>query len=149
MKVIIENRLGLDFVFDLLQDKELTPPFLHANIDKKQYSIKLSQKAFFITVEIDNHIVAYAAYYLNDISKVLFITLITIDQYFRRLGVGRKILRLLATYYEDKYKYIDLEVDKINISAYDFYIKNGFIELSSNNEKTQLRVEIDNFLKKK
>lgn len=54
---------------------------------------------------------------------------IAIDESFRRQGIAKNLLENLESYFtEKKVKKIFLEVREKNISAVNFYIKNGFLK---------------------
>ncbi len=100
-----------------------TPPLLDGD-GAGDYIAKLSEFAFFLKEGQDE---GFAAYYLNDGLKQLYITLIGVHKTALRKGVGRRMMEQLAEVARNHgYTSIGLEVDKGNANALKFYLSQGF-----------------------
>lgn len=115
-------------------------------LDLEVYSHKLYTRASFIVCQHEDDIIAFTAFYQNEEAKQLYITLICVDKSFQRQGLGYKMLDSLMSLKADGFETIGLEVLKDNISAYNFYKRNGFMEQEDRREKF-LMVKISEILK--
>lgn len=122
---IVEKKLLVDDCLNLLSE-EFTPDELYSRVDVGQYAKKLSEKAFFLLDQMENKTRGFIAYYLNNDSSFVFITRIAVSCYYRRHGVGRNMIEILTTHYRSHYKSIELEVEKTNKAALEFYQSLGF-----------------------
>lgn len=121
----IEKKLLVDDCLNLLSE-EFTPDELYSRVDIGQYAKKLSDKAFFLLDQEGNNTRGFIAYYLNHDSSFIFITRIAVSSFYRRQGIGRKMIEALTSHYMDCYECIELEVEKTNMSAFKFYQSLGF-----------------------
>lgn len=96
------------------------------NLEK--YIDKLSRYAINYILCSDEKYIGLLSYYVNLELNELYITLIGITKYHQNKHLGKVLLNLV--FYEAevlKIKIIRLEVQKNNIPAIQFYIKNGFL----------------------
>ena len=121
----VEKKLLVDDCLNLLSE-EFTPDELYSRVDVGQYAKKLSDKAFFLLDQEENKTRGFIAYYLNKDSFFIFITRIAVSSFYRRLGIGRNMIDNLATHYMNRYESIELEVEKTNKAALEFYQSLGF-----------------------
>ena len=122
---IVEKKLLVDDCLNLLSE-EFTPDELYSRVDVGQYAKKLSEKAFFLLDQMENKTRGFIAYYLNNDSSFVFITRIAVSSFCRRQGIGRKMIEALTSHYMGCYESIELEVEKTNMSAFEFYQSLGF-----------------------
>ena len=125
MADIFEKKLLVDDCLALLS-KEFTPDELYSRVDIRQYAKKLSDKAFFLLDQDGNKTRGFIAYYLNNDSSYIFITRIAVSCSYRRQGIGRNMIDTLVTHYMNRYEFIELEVEKTNKAALEFYQSLGF-----------------------
>lgn len=125
MAEFVEKKLLVDDCLNLLSE-EFTPDELYSRVDVGQYAKKLSDKAFFLLDQEENNTRGFIAYYLNNDSSFIFITRIAVSCFYRRQGIGRKMIEALTIHYMDCYECIELEVEKTNMSAFKFYQSLGF-----------------------
>lgn len=94
------------------------------------------EKYLTFTLYVENRRVGYIQY--QHTSEFTFLSMIVLDQKYQSKGYGVEVLRKIqATKPELPIK---LRCFRVNESAYNFYIKNGFREITSDNEfKTLLR----------
>jgi len=121
----VEKKLLVDDCLNLLSE-EFTPDELYSRVDVGQYAKKISEKAFFLLDQEENKTRGFIAYYLNNDSSFIFITRIAVSSFHRRHGIGRKMIETLTSYYMDCYESIELEVEKTNKDALEFYHSLGF-----------------------
>lgn len=121
----VEKKLFVDDCLNLLSE-EFTPDELYSKVDVGQYAKKLSEKAFFLLDQEENKTRGFIAYYLNNDSSFIFITRIAVSNSYRRQGIGRKMIETLTSHYMDCYESIELEVEKTNKAALEFYQSLGF-----------------------
>lgn len=91
------------------------------------YTKKLEENAFiFIAKELE--VLGFIAFYANDTkSRIAYITLLAIQPFAQKKGIGKKLLNLcIKTSKINNMKAIKLEVHNDNINAINFYKKNGF-----------------------
>lgn len=125
MEIVHDIRLTYQQVSELLSQFIEAFPSLSERVDIEQYSIKLSDNAFFILACMDRRIVGFIAYYKDYVQKVVYIPLIAVDGSFRGKGIGGTMLDVL---FESNVfiSFIRLEVLKNNKRAFRFYMQQGF-----------------------
>lgn len=105
-------------------------PALSLELDFDSYSEKLSSNAYFVIAryaqEIDNDIVGFIAYYLNDEGHFCYVPLTAVHKKMKRHGIGKQMFRVLVDSLGTSYSCIKLEVLKSNIAAQTFYNRIGF-----------------------
>ena len=107
--------------------KLFTPP-LSEVIDIEEYSHKLYSRASFAVCWEVGQIKAFTAFYKNQETRQLYVSLICVAEDFQHRGLGRRMLDMLASLKKESFSSIGLEVVKTNKKAYIFYKKNGFVE---------------------
>ncbi len=92
------------------------------------YVDKIIEKATINEIIIENELVAFIAYYDDDIkSKQAFLTMLAVKPEFQNKGYAGKLLEKAISDLEVKnFKYMGLEVLKTNKEAIAFYTKHGF-----------------------
>ena len=125
MEIVHDIRLTYQQVSELLSQFIEAFPTLSERLDIDQYSIKLSDNAFFILARMDRRIVGFIAYYKDFVQRVVYIPLIGVDSSFRGKGIGGAMLDVLFKS-SVFISFIRLEVLKNNKRAFRFYIQQGF-----------------------
>lgn len=148
MAETVEKKLLVDDCLNLLSE-EFTPDELYSRVDVGQYAKKLSDKAFFLLDQEGNKTRGFIAYYLNNDSSYIFITRIAVSNSYRRQGIGRKMIETLTSHYMDCYESIELEVEKTNKAALEFYQSLGFQMKDNRTTKYLMRKSINCLLKNK
>ena len=104
--------------------------------DIQLYIEKLSQYAYFAEWIENSKVCAFVAYYLNDVLQQLYVSLIAVDNSYQRRGIGYGLIQKLVVIARRRsYGSIALEVDKENSSAYQFYVKLGFLKEEDRGKK--------------
>ena len=97
-------------------------------VDLKTYAKKLSENALHFTLYEKDELVGFCASYFNDdISKVGYISIISIVGGSRGLGLGGKLINHIIGYARQNfYKEIRIKPDCNNRVLIGFFIKQGF-----------------------
>ena len=101
-------------------------PCLSTRVDIKSYSIKLSKYASWILCKHCSSVVGYIAYYHNIESSTNYITSICVLDTFRNYKIATHMLEYIIKEDSSSISTIKLECRKNNMSALQFYKKNGF-----------------------
>jgi ribosomal protein S18 acetylase RimI-like enzyme len=121
------NRFSTQEVFNLLvESSSFFTPSLSKEIDLQTYAIKLSNFAGFLVCRKQGKIIGYIAYYKNIQARQIYIPLICVYPDFQHLGIGTQMLNKLEDTFKVGYHTLGLEVVKLNLKAYNFYIKHNF-----------------------
>ena len=98
-------------------------------VDLNSYAEKLSEKALHFTLYEKEKLVGFSAsYFNNDISKVGYISVISILAGYRRFGLGGILINHIIKYArENLYKEIVVKPDCNNSALIGFFEKYGFI----------------------
>ncbi len=135
-------RLDLEEAGRLLtvfSDAFSTPLLETAGID--EYIRKLSDHAWFLIMEQGGEAAAFSTYYMNDELRQLYVSLLGVRKDLQGQGAGKILMRETVRIAEEAgYSSIGLEVDKDNVRAYNYYVKQGF-EISQDREKKYLMVK--------
>ena len=99
---------------------------LRLSRDLKEYSIKLSRFALFVTAREDDSILGVIAYYINKDQNVFYIPYVCVDVRHRNQGIADQLFSCLFQEARIQKKDIILEVRTDNIGAISLYQKNGF-----------------------
>lgn len=123
----IENKAQIAHVmkiFNTLYPRSLDS--LVENLDS--YAEKISKKGIVLIAEYSEQVLGYIVFYMNDeINKKGYISQIAVNQKYRGLGIGKKLIdQCLGVAEEKKFLKVMLEVDKVNESAIKFYEKLDF-----------------------
>jgi len=115
-------------------------PKLSSKVNLTAYSQKISKFANVFFASLDNTDIGIAAFYVNSDTRIAYITIIGVLPEYQRRGIGKELLDLVVDKaQENNMEYIKLEVDTVNISAIEFYRKNGFtpsISFEKNNNNS-------------
>ena len=97
-------------------------------VNTEEYVNKLLSKAVMVTHYNERKIVGFCAFYANDLTKsISFLSMICIDNEYRRKGIGGLMLNYWITYTKKQgFENCLLEVKKSNIKAIAIYKKLGF-----------------------
>lgn len=113
--------------------------------DLNQYSKKLSDNATVIFLNKFGEDVAMIAFYTNDtLSKISFITSISVLPQFQRNGIGQYLMNIVTQESLQKsMTKLKLEVSKSNTKAIKFYIHNGFVLGDATEESIFMNKQLD------
>lgn len=142
MNISFEARLPIEDCLFLLGET-FTPDELYSRVVIFQYAKKLSEKAFFLIVDDNGARQGFIAYYLNEELSFIFITRIAVNELFRHQGLGRKMIEALSNHYSNRFEAIELEVEKTNIIAKNFYLNLGFKTKEDRETKLLMRKELN------
>ena len=117
---------------EILKLLEIFSSSLHSlssgQVNKETMAEKLKKYAVVLKLEDEGQIIAFAAFYCNDvIQKTGFLTFIAISPDFKRQGYGRQMLNSVIQYCKMRgMTKLALEVRKENFGAIEFYKSFGF-----------------------
>ncbi len=116
-------------------------PKLDSYVDIESYSDKIVNKSIRFEAFYGTKLVGLIAVYIGD--DLGFITNVSIDPEFHGIGLSKRLLNLCIENVNKGGKKIKLEVNKDNLRAISFYIKNGFgvINTGINNLTMELKLE--------
>jgi ribosomal protein S18 acetylase RimI-like enzyme len=108
-------------------------PTLTNRVDIFKYAKKIRKFANTFEAWYKNDLIGLNAIYLNDTqTKIGFITNVSVDNRFNKLGIGVQLLKLSFEYAKNRgFERLILEVHPLNVNAIHFYLKNGFCELKN------------------
>ncbi len=93
----------------------------------EEYSIKISKHAVIYFACCDGLDIGMIAFYVNQEIKKAYITTISVLSDYRKQGIAEKLLeKAEAVSRENNIRVIDLEVNKKNFKAMNFYKKHDF-----------------------
>ena len=103
----------------------------------KQLAYKFSNWAEFVSVELDDEICGFAAFYANDnITFTGYLSMVIVKEKFQGCGIGKFLINeFLIKSKEKGMKKVRLEVNLDNEKAIMIYQKNGFA-ISGFNDST-------------
>lgn len=123
------NQSDEENVAQLLQlcDGHFIPP-LSERVHIAMYVEKITKHAERVEAWSDNNLIGLVAIYCNDKKKfVAFITNVCVSPYWQGLGVASRLLSLTIDFlHSQKFKSIELEVNRHNYSAISLYERKGF-----------------------
>lgn len=115
--------------FDKYNAQEEKIPYVKdpKNQEYSEYDILNSKREIYIA-NVDNLTVGYITFYHLEISNEVFIEDIFIMSEFRKLGIGKRLLKLPFDLANKQKANLKLEVYKWNKNAINFYQELGFEE---------------------
>ena len=132
------NQIEVDFYIKSLSHEEILC-FLKKNendhfeklsklVDLEIYAKKLSENALHFTLYDKEELVGFCASYFNDdISKVGYISIISIALEYRALGLGGELINHIIVYArQNLFKEIEVKPDCNNKILIDFFTQQGF-----------------------
>lgn len=127
-----------------LCDDFFSPP-LSSRINIDQYAEKIVKNAITFEAWNKNELIGLIAAYLNIENQTSFITNVSVLKEFMGTGVSGKLLSNGFDYLlTNHYKKVDLEVNKNNTKAIDFYKKHNFMETGTIEDSIQMCYLISN-----
>jgi len=126
MTTIIEKLTDVDIYAFINRSDTSFASRLSLYLDLKEYSIKLSRFALFVTAREDDSIIGVIAYYINREQNVFYIPYVCVDVKHRNQGIAKQLFSCLFQEARIQKKDIMLEVRPDNIGAISLYKKYGF-----------------------
>ena len=106
---------------------DLFIPALNTYVVIKDYSEKIFRKAIRFEAWKSKKLIGLVAVYLNDETKTMFITSVSLIKQHEGIGIAKGLLNLCLDYGKVNTFYkVNLEVKNENIKAISFYKKHGF-----------------------
>jgi ribosomal protein S18 acetylase RimI-like enzyme len=105
----------------------------------REYSLKLFQKSDRIETWWAQNLVALLCYYRSENERRIFITNVSTEAKFRKMGLAKNAINLLKNEYLGYT--IELEVDVENLPAIRLYEKMGFSEIAKGDSVMVMRLE--------
>lgn len=103
----------------------------------EKMAIKFSNYAKFIYFKNNDVPNGFIAFYINDESKIAFLSMIIVSNAFQGKGIGKSLMKeLMDECTESKMEKVVLEVDKSNAQAIGFYEKYGFVKSDNQTESS-------------
>jgi ribosomal protein S18 acetylase RimI-like enzyme len=118
-------------------------PSIDSVVDLTNYSMKLSENAFFILAKYGDCIIGCIAFYYNHGGLFIYISHFWVSHLFQKQHIGSKMLDKLISCANGCYVDILLEVFKEN-SAIRFYERNGFVVKEDRGNKSLLVKHLSN-----
>ncbi len=115
-------------------------PPLHTYVDIQKYGEKIEDNAITFEAWDKNTLVGLIATYFNDeITKIGFITNVSILKEYQGIGIASKLLLLTIEYgKEHNFRILRLEVNNKNQKALNLYKRNGFVETKQNENSVMM-----------
>lgn len=90
---------------------------------------KILDKAFVIVAIMENGIVGFSTFYINDFEdKTVYISLFAVRQKYQGMHLGSMMMDYIKSMSVlNNFEKIRLEVDNVNINGIEFYKKNSFV----------------------
>ena len=107
--------------------------------ERTNYCQKLFEKATHFEMWDEGKLIGLLCSYFDEKIGRAYIPYVCIAAQCKGKGIGTVLYQHFTKNIKDRIHYVDLEVRITNISAYNFYAKLGFVEISRNAEKIQLR----------
>lgn len=106
---------------------------------------KFQKNAIFLAVFKGAQCMGYISFYCNDkIKRTSYISMIIIGMKFQHCGIGRMLINEVINYSKDNGMiFLELKVSVDNINAIEFYLNNGFKEVSRLRNTILMRKCID------
>lgn len=121
-------------------------PHLCKRVSIKDFSKKLSEYAEVYLQSFNGEAVGFLAFYANNKeSLTAFITLIGVKEKFRNKHYGSYLLELCEKEsLKNGFNKIQLEVGRSKKTAINFYIRNGFSQISQDEKSLYMMKELEN-----
>lgn len=128
----------------LLNADSFFSPLLSQQVNLHDYVAKVSQKAHILFAVEGGKDIGACFFYMNDQSKIAYITSFSVSPLFHRRGIGRRLLCALRQCCIDHQKErIELEVYSHNQAAQKLYSSFGFVPLYRTECKIKMTYQID------
>lgn len=137
------EKLSKEQVYNILNkfDDNFNPQF-SLDVDFEEYSSKLSNNAFFAICKVGEDIAGVVAFYLNSDLFQIYIPYVCVDTKYRKRGIAYQLICLIKERYGLNFRFIALEVDKINVQAKSLYERLGFSVLEDRGRKWYMKVNL-------
>lgn len=110
--------------------------------DFDEYALKLSKYAKFYNIKLKKEEVGFIAFYINNTTKISYLTLIGIKKEYQNLDYGKKLMNLYEKISKiEKMEILKLEVFNRNEKAINFYKKFGFEILNKTSIETYYMIK--------
>ncbi|HEE9186279.1 GNAT family N-acetyltransferase [Macrococcoides caseolyticum] len=93
----------------------------------EEFLIKRINKSDFSVVLYEDHIVGFINFFKNHESKTALLTALYLLPQFQNQGLGTLLFNEYLKEYKEDIREINVEVEKENIPAINFYKKNNFV----------------------
>lgn len=133
-KICDRDKIDALIMFINKIDKDFPIP-VSEKVDIIEYVRKLSENGTIYIAEHEMEIIGLCAGYMNDLqNNKAYISILGVDSSFRKKGIAKELVNhFIDKAYNSNMKKLFLETHKENISALNFYKKNGFIILDNCN----------------
>jgi len=125
------NRQDLEALSSFVSNNEyLLPDPISSHVEIPEYMNKLLDVGECYAVIEQEALRGVICGYANDVEfKMAYIQLILVSQNEQNIGYGSALLKKFVELSRERgFRTIRLVCDKINVNAYSFYVKQGFIE---------------------
>lgn len=121
-----ENIMLLENILNNLNDNFV--PRLSEKVENfDDYAKKLLNNAILYQIKKEGKNIGLLAFYINNETKISYLTLIVIKNQYQNFGFGKKLLELYENISKkEKMNILKLEVFNKNLKAINFYKKFGF-----------------------
>lgn len=142
--LIINYKPSIEELSDFLKLTDFS-----GNIPLEEYAHKVLEKASFLAITMDNHIMGLSIFYENREQKdFAYLTYIALSQEIRGNGYGNKLMnRTIETVFNHGFKAFRLEVKLNNMVALGMYKSFGFKTMETDSNSISIHMELlsDNY----
>ena len=145
IKYRIKTATEKDIRFHLEECNDNFFPPLNERANINEYAKKIFEKAMTFEAWKDNNLTGLIATYFSNLeSHSAFITNVSVTKKQMGLGIASELLNSCIEYaHQNGFKEIQLEVNKENIPAINFYKKFNFIHFGTNTGSLIMKLEIN------
>jgi ribosomal protein S18 acetylase RimI-like enzyme len=119
-------------------------PPLSDRVNLEEYSKKIADKAITFEAWSENTLVGLIAAYMNEETKISFITNVSVLKNYMGLGIAAELTKNCIEHIrQHNFKEIKLEVHKNNLSAISLYKKFNFTTYDSVDNQDMMKLEIE------
>ncbi len=135
IELCVGRSTSVDIHEHLMRCDLLFVPKLSSFVELAPYALRLHANAMCFEAWAAHRLVGLLAIYANRPDKA-FISNLSVEQRYQGAGVAYHLLRrALDQVAEMGFRTVELEVDIRNSVALDFYVRNGFLEISRSGER--------------
>lgn len=122
-------------------------PHLDERINIKEYAKKIFEKSITFEAWADHILIGLVAAYYNNIKHYSgYITNVSILKNYMRMGIASELMNICIKYArQHKFKEINLQTYRKNISAIQLYKKLGFTEFKNKGNFIFMKLEASNY----
>lgn len=146
MIIYTQNKALKEDIFLHLEKcaNNFVPP-LKTRVDLDNYANKLFSHAIIFEASTNNKLIGLVAGYFNDHStRCGYITNVSVISDYQSCGIASNLIKKCLSYSRTVgFEAIKLSVHKKNVKAVQFYLRNGFQQLETTTDISQMLIKIE------